>query len=342
MQTLRYLLAPIAFLYGIIILLRNLLYDWGVLPSYKIPVKSICVGNLSVGGTGKSPMTIFLLQHFKAELKTVVLSRGYGRQTKGFLEATPESTHLEIGDEPLMYAKRFLPEVKVYVSESRKEGVEQLLKKEAAELIVLDDAFQHRKVKAGFSIVLSDFNKPFYSDYMLPVGNLRENRTGINRSDLLVFSKCPENLSKEAKNEAVKKSKLPKGNIFFSTVKYGKLTPFGLPAPQELKRILLVTGIANPSPLITHLQQQFEVESIIFPDHHNFTVQDIHKIYKKFDTFATDNKAIITTEKDYVRLLMPEFADLLTRNPWFYQQMTVEIDRPNEFLEIIESYVRKV
>lgn len=342
MKILRLLLAPLSLFYGIVTLLRNKMYDWGWRKTYDIPIKSICVGNLSVGGTGKSPLVALLLEHFKGEQKTAVLSRGYGRKTNGFVRATGNSTHEEIGDEPLMYAKRFLPEIEVVVCEDRKRGIEELNRSTKPDLLILDDAFQHRKVKAGFSIVLSDYNKPFYSDYLLPTGNLRESRKGIKRADVLLFSKCPQNLTTEAKNAAKKRSKFPADKIFFSTVKYGALVPFGGATKQELKRILLVTGIANPLPLIAHLKEQYEVETMLFSDHHNFTRADLAKINKKFDIFATDNKAILTTEKDYVRLLMPEFADLLTQNPWFYQQMTVEIDRPTEFLEIIESYVRKV
>ena len=335
-------LAPAAFIYGIITLFRNALYDLRIIKTYNIPIKSICVGNLSVGGTGKSPMVAYLIDHFKNKKKLHILSRGYGRETKGYVLADERASHLTIGDEPFMYYKRFSPQIKVSVSEQRKEGIEKILLNENPDLLILDDAFQHRKVKAGFNIVLSDFSKPFYKDYLLPVGRLRESRDGIKRADLLIYSKCPENLTEKDKLKAIKKSKLSSEKVYFSKVKYGELKSFSTKIPPKLEQVLLVTGIANPSPLIDFLKQNYQVECLQFSDHHNFSIADIVKIHKKFDTFVTDNKAIVTTEKDYVRLLTPEFSDLLSQKPWLYQQMTIEIDRTKEFLEIIEEYVRTI
>ena len=321
---------------------RNYLYDSGIWKSYKIPIQSICVGNLSLGGTGKSPLVAYLIEKLKENSEVQILSRGYGRKTKGFVEVELSSEANQVGDEPLMYKKRFGNEIQVSVCESRKEGIETILAKRKPDLLILDDAFQHRKVKAGFSIVVSDYSNLFYKDYIFPVGNLRESKSGLIRSDLLLISKCPENLSQEHKNEIQKNINFDADNIFYSTIKYCELESFFHAKSEEIKNILLVTGIAKPMPLKHYLERNYNVELMQFPDHHQFSLADIEKIHKKFDIFADDKKAIVTSEKDYMRLVAPEFSVFISEKPWYYQAISIQVDRENEFLNKIKKYVRTI
>jgi tetraacyldisaccharide 4'-kinase len=322
--------------------LRNKLYDLGIFKTYEILGKSILIGNLSLGGTGKSPMTAFIVEKFKERKRIEILSRGYGRKTKGFLRLDDKSSALQVGDEPLMYFKRFGHEVGVNVCEKRVVGIKEILKNSKYDVLLLDDAFQHRAVTAGFSIVLTDFNHLFTNDYIFPVGNLRESIKGLERADLLVVSKSPAYLEENKKNEIVNKINFQKENIFFSSIVYGKLKSFSNTITEDVESILLVTGIANPAPLLKHLKEKYQVELMQFSDHHNFSVEDFAKIHKKFDTFATDKKSIVTTEKDYSRLVTPEFSDFISEKPWYYQEISITLDREIEFLEKINTYVRKI
>lgn len=341
MKKLRLLLLPFGLLYGIVTAIRNLLFDWGIKPVYEIPVKSICVGNLSVGGTGKTPHVAYLAALLQADYKVQILSRGYGRKTRGFILLDEHATSETVGDEPLFYHKSF-PNVKVAVCESRKEGIEQLLAIEKPDVILLDDAFQHRAVKAGMNILLTDYSQPYYSDWMLPAGNLREWTSGRKRADLVIVTKCPENLPEAQKASMRKQLDFPVDKIFFSKIEYGALLSFYGAPSQDFRNVLLVTGIANPLPLENYLKERFKVELMKFPDHHAFTLEDIQKIHKKFDTFASENKAIVTTEKDFMRLCDPGFRNEIAKNPWFYQQITVGTDRKNELETVINNYVRAI
>lgn len=342
MHILSYLLFPFALIYDGVTRLRNSLYDRQFFKTYVIPKKSICVGNLTLGGTGKSPLVNYLIDVLKDEYAIQVLSRGYGRETKGFVQANSSTSPNEIGDEPQMYYNRYADSIQVAVCESRKEGIEKIMEAKAPDLFLLDDAFQHRKVKAGLQIVLSDYKRPFFMDYLVPMGRLREARKGIKRADVLIYSKCPEQIPATTKELYLAKSQLNPSQVFFSWISYGKLIPISEVNHGEVKKVLLVTGIANPAPLLAELKRKYEVETLYYSDHHNYSVADIHKIYKKFDTFARGNSIIVTTEKDYVKLKAPAFASLLTEKPWYYQPMQVELDRPAVFKEIIKSYVRKI
>lgn len=340
MKKLRLLLFPFGFLYGIITAVRNWLFDLGIKKTYIIPVKSICVGNLSVGGTGKTPHVAYLASLLKQENNVQILSRGYGRKTRGFILLDEKATSQTVGDEPLFYHKNF-PDVTVAVCESRKDGIEKLLEIEKESVILLDDAFQHRAVKAGLNIILTDYSQPYYNDLMLPAGNLREWTFGKKRADIVIVTKSPENLDESAKEKIRKKLKFEEESIFFSKIKYGALVPFQK-EQTTFKNVLLVTGIANPFPLEKHLKKHFNVELLKFPDHHEFTLDDIQKIHKKFGTFASENKAIVTTEKDFMRLNDSAIIDEITQKPWFYQAITVEIDRENDFKSAIKDYVRTI
>lgn len=342
MKFFRFLLFPIAFVFFCVSKIRNYLYDSKIWKTYVIPVKSISVGNLSLGGTGKSPLVAFLIQEFFQEHSIQVLSRGYGRKTKGFKVVSENSEAQNVGDEPLMYKKRFQDNISVAVCESRKDGIEQILKDKKPELLLLDDAFQHRKVKAGFSIILTDFTSPYFSDFIFPVGNLRESKSGKKRADLLIVSKCPKDLDQETKRIYLEKLEFKAENVYFSSIKYTDLIPFSTHAVLEVENVLLVTGIANPKPLEEFLEKKYRVEILQFKDHHQFSLADIEKIYKKFDTFATDKKIIVTSEKDYVRLVAPEFSVLTSEKPWYYQAIAIEIDRQNEFINKIKQYVSTI
>lgn len=340
LKVLRYLLFPLSLLYAFVTTLRNWLYDTGLFASYKIPLKSICVGNLSVGGTGKTPHVAYIATLFKEKQRVQLLSRGYGRATNGFLDVTVESSAQDVGDEPLLYFSRFKNALDVSVCESRKKGIETILSLRNPSLIILDDAYQHRAVSAGFSILLSDFSSPFYTDFHLPTGNLRETKAGIKRANQLIITKCPENLSEAEKSKIISKIDFPKERIYFSSIVYGNWVPITKQANLEnYTNVLLVTGIANPFPLLKHLSSRYKTEIIQFKDHHSFTAKDIIQIQEKFDTFASDKKAIVTTEKDFMRLKTFLENDKMQQIPWFYQSMQVKIDREQEFIHELNTYV---
>ena len=344
MKKWRVVLFPFGFLYGVITAIRNLLFDFGIKEVFVIPRKSICVGNLSVGGTGKTPHIAYLAELLQEDFKIQILSRGYGRKTKGFFLLDANSTSKSVGDEPLFYYQNF-KKATVAVCESRKEGIQKLQKIEKSDVILLDDAFQHRPVKAGLNILLTDYNSPYYNDLMLPAGDLREWQSGRKRADLVLVSKSPTLISQQEKENIIQKLKFNPENVFFTHIIYKHLTSFGSVDfwdKNKFPSILLVTGIANPTPLMQHLSQDHHVELISFPDHYDFTLEDIQKIHKKFDTFASENKALVTTEKDFVRLNSTIFASEIANYPWFYQQISVKIDREQTFNTKIQSYVREI
>jgi tetraacyldisaccharide 4'-kinase len=207
-------------------------------------------------------------------------------------------------------------------------------------LILLDDAFQHRQTKAGFQLVLTTFNSPFYLDYMLPVGNLRESRNGVRRADVIIVTKCPEHIEDETKKlirYSMSKYQKP---IFFSRIIYGELVSFTFKIP-EVKNMLLVTGIAETTDLINYLQKDFLVDHMAFPDHHEYTFGDIEKIHRKFDTFASSDKVIVTTFKDYMRLKRNLVSWGLDLFPWYFLPISVKIENETEFIKLIQNYVGK-
>jgi len=342
MRIIRILLWPISLIYGIITYLRNKCYDFGFFQVYEIPKKSICVGNLSTGGTGKTPHVAYLAELLNDKIQTSILSRGYGRKTKGFILVNGQHTSNEVGDEPLFYHSLFNSKLHVAVCEKRKIGIQQIQSLfPQNELIILDDAFQHRAVKAGFNILLTDFNSPFSKDMMLPTGNLREWKSGRKRADCFVVTKCTHTLSQYEKNKWATDLKVDSQKLFFSSINYGAIVPFGK-VIESPKSALLITGIANPLPLVEYIKDSFQIEHLQFADHHAFNAQDIQEIHQKFDTFAVKNKIILTTEKDYMRLkdLIPE--NELTKYPWYYLPIAVKMDEEEKFNDLINQYVRKV
>lgn len=296
-----------------------------------------------MGGTGKTPHVDFIISRLKNKFHLAVLSRGYGRRTKGYLKVTEHSSAETVGDEPLLYKLKHLDDIEVAVCEDRTTGA-QKLEKGPFNLLVLDDAYQHRKLGRDCNILITTYDDPFYKDHVVPAGRLREFRRGKNRANIIVVSKCPSNLSNEEKQK-IKKRINPSSHqkVFFSHIKYGAISP--LSSQEEWnsenfpEEVLLVTGIANPEPLQKELEKKFKVELLSFPDHHNYTVNDLNKIHTIFDTFVGLNKAIITTEKDMMRLKQPQLLKLIENRPWYYQSITVGLDEETNFLKQIEKHV---
>ncbi len=339
----RLLLLPLSWVYGIITFIRNKCYDFGIFKSYNIPKKSICVGNLSTGGTGKTPHVDLLIDLILESNKNIAtLSRGYGRKTKGLKEVYISSSAIEVGDEPLFYKSKYGQKVKVVVAENRKKGIDFILQDAPeTEIIILDDAFQHRAVKAELNIIISDYNHPFYSDFILPAGDLRESRKGIKRADCIIISKCPPNLSEIEMNNIRTKIDFNPKRIFFSRIEYTKLKSFYNYTISYVENILLVTGIGNPTPLFEHLSKNYNVKLLQFKDHHVFNSSDIVKIHQKFDTFANGNKIIVTTEKDFMRL--KKLKETLNEEyPWFFQPIKTIIYNREHFNFYINDYVNKI
>ncbi|WP_148870924.1 tetraacyldisaccharide 4'-kinase [Tenacibaculum adriaticum] len=307
MKILRFLLFPFAILYDLIISIRNFLFDVNILRSISFDIPVIAVGNLSVGGTGKSPQIEYLIRLLKNEHKVAVLSRGYKRKTKGFQLVNSTHSAEDVGDEPLQFFKKF-DNVTVAVDANRTNGIQQLLKLvDPPEIILLDDAFQHRKVKAGFYILLTKYDDLYVNDFILPAGHLRESRKGAKRANIVVVTKCPQNLSDTEQNKIIKKLNLKSNQkVFFTAIDYDKkLKGSGEISIENLKNkeIVLVTGIANPTPLLNYLSEEnINFTHLKFPDHHNFTSEDISRIHTVFNGIESEEKILITTEKDYVRL----------------------------------------
>jgi tetraacyldisaccharide 4'-kinase len=325
----------------------------GLFPSAEVEIPTISVGNLTMGGTGKTPHIEYLIRILKPEFYIATLSRGYGRKTKGYVLSDTQSTASDIGDEPLQFKKKFSG-LRVAVDGNRVRGIKLLLKEyPSLQAILLDDAFQHRAVKPGLSIVLSDFSKLYLNDHMVPTGTLREFRSGIERADIIIVTKCPEILlpieRKRLLNEIAPK---PHQRVYFSYIRYGDLIPVIGDGNNPLSKefyfernfsIALLTGIANTKPLEYYLKNK--VKNIVpmkYKDHHHFTADDLKAIQKIFNNIASANKIILTTEKDAMRLKSPEYAESVKNLPLFY--IPIEIDFHNkdkeEFNEQILHYVR--
>jgi tetraacyldisaccharide 4'-kinase len=273
------------------------------------------------------------------------LSRGYGRKEFGFKIANKETTSRQIGDEPLQFYKKFGTEITVAVESDRVKGVMDICyEREDTDLVVLDDAFQHRSIQPGFSILLTDYNRPFYTDYVLPVGDLRELRHGKNRADIIIMTKCPK-FEELNKTEIIHKIK-PNLNqsVFFSKVVYGdvyELNTFNV-AECAKKNIILVTGIAKPNPLLNYLKKYYNVlEHCKFGDHYRFKEKDIDDISNLLIKFAELEPILMTTEKDAMRLIGSEFEVKVKQQPWFYQTITVELDDKEKFDKLILEYVQE-
>ncbi|GAA4886221.1 tetraacyldisaccharide 4'-kinase [Flaviramulus aquimarinus] len=333
MKILRYILFPIVPIYYLVTWLRNKLYDLGIKKSvsYNFPV--ICVGNLSVGGTGKTPMIEYLINFLKEDFKVATLSRGYKRKTKGFQWANEKSTAESIGDEPFQFYNKYERDILVAVDVDRQNGIKRIRGIEnPPQVILLDDAFQHRKVKAGFNIVLTTYANPYFKDMVLPTGNLREPRSGIKRADIIIVTKCPEVLS-ESNKATILNSMAPKPyqHVFFSSIAYANtlISVHSTLKIEDLKTFTLVTGIANAKPLVDFLEaKQLDFEHLNFKDHHEFSQQDFDGLNKK--------ELIVTTEKDFMRL--KQFESL--QHKLFYLPITVKINDKSKINKLIKKFVK--
>lgn len=308
LRSFRILLLPFALIYWGVITVRNWLFDRNILKTAEFGLPLINVGNLSVGGTGKSPMVEYLLVLLKDQFKVATLSRGYKRKTKGYALADDDTTALEIGDEPMQFHLKF-PDVPVAVGEQRIEAIPQLLHdKPETQAIILDDAFQHRSIKAGLNILLTDYNNLFTRDFYLPTGDLRDLKSSYKRAEIIVVTKCKPDLSEEEKKKLVNEiAPLPHQHIFFTSIQYGSLyhiihnTLIGLDEDTE---VLLVSGIASPRPLKKWLEEKSSGYLLLqYADHHIFTIDDLKDIRKRFENMEETKKIILTTEKDAVRLI---------------------------------------
>jgi tetraacyldisaccharide 4'-kinase len=305
MKFLRFLLYPFAIIYDVVTTIRNFFFDVGIFKqtSFKTPV--IVVGNLSVGGTGKTPQIEYLIRLLQDHFKTSVLSRGYKRTTAGFLLLNATHSAEDVGDEPLQYYKKF-NKITVAVGADRVEGVAKLIAEKSPEVILLDDAYQHRKIKGSLYILLTKYDALFSDDFLLPTGNLRESRSGATRADIILVTKCPRNLTKAAKNTIIERLKKYNTKVFFTVISYDKETSGSKTVlVDDLKNhaVLLITGIANPAPLLSFFNEKnVNFKHLKFPDHHHFTNNEIAKIKEAYLGLHSSEKIILTTEKDYVRL----------------------------------------
>lgn len=331
---------PFSILYGFITSIRNYLYDNNILKSLHFKTPTIVVGNLSVGGTGKTPQIEYLIDLLKNEHKIAVLSRGYKRKSKGFFIADENVSAEIMGDEPFQIHLKY-PEAIVCVDASRTNGITKLEQLEnPPEVILLDDAFQHRKVRGGFNLLLTTYANLYVNDMMLPTGDLRENASGANRAQAIIVTKCSADISEKEQAEITKKLH-PKAHqqVFFTAITYD--TQLKGESTIDLSdladfEILLVTGIANPTPLTAYLKSKnLNFKHLKYPDHYHFNLNDLEEINSAYESLLTTNKIILTTEKDYVRI----FGKL--KNLHYLSIKTTFITHKNGFDNLIKNYVEQ-
>jgi tetraacyldisaccharide 4'-kinase len=346
----RYILLPFSFIYGGIIWMRNQLFDKKFFRSATFDFPLICIGNLSVGGTGKTPMVEYLVSLLNKNFKTATLSRGYKRKTKGFLIADENSKATDIGDEPMQIHKKF-PGITVAVAEERVIGIPQLLfSKPETEVIILDDAFQHREVTAGLNILLTDYNNLYSNDFLLPVGNLRDVKKSSERADIIVVTKCKSNLNIDEKQSVINELRpQTTQTIFFTSIEYG--SPYHLFSTKKYNfdketSVLLLCGIANPKPIESEVKSKIaSYQMLRFNDHHIYDSFDLKKIKDEFSNIESSKKIILTTEKDATRLF--QFENELKDLPIYVLPMAHhflfgdETKFENEILDFVNSFKRQ-
>lgn len=335
------MLLPLSKIYGFAVGVRNLMFKWHILKQREFPVPVVVVGNISAGGTGKTPHTEYVIDLLRYKYHIGMLSRGYKRKTKGFVLATSRSTPLDIGDEPYQIYQKFGRDISVAVCEDRCTGIEELLRLDPRiNLIVLDDAFQHRYVKPTVSIVLTEFNNPVFFDKLLPLGRLREPAKAIYRADMVVVTKCPPQL--KAIEYRIFKNNLklfPYQKLFFSRFHYTSVRPLFPDIRKDAPHmswlgqddtVLVLSGIANPKPLVRYLKGfKASIKVKVFPDHHNFNRKDLDAITKRFNELEGKQKIIVTTEKDAVRLINNPYFPHQLKPHIFYQPVDVTFDPMN-------------
>lgn len=344
LKSFRILLLPFALLFGLIVVMRNWLYNKNFFKSASFGLPLICVGNLSVGGTGKSPMVEFLVIHLKGRFKVATLSRGYKRKTKGYALANENTTAIDIGDEPLQFYKKF-PDVPIAIGEERIVAIPQLLHDHPeTEVVILDDAFQHRAIKPGMNILLTDYGNLFTRDFYLPTGDLRDAKSSYKRAGIIIVTKCKTDLSFEEKQSIAKEiDPLPHQKIFFSTIAYG--VPYHITNRtffhiNEQTEVLLVTGIANPRPLKKFLEERIETYYMMhYTDHHIFSIDDWRDMKKRFEGIDAEKKIILTTEKDAMRLL--KFSNEINGMPFYVMPIEHKFlfNEEPEFLKTVATFI---
>lgn len=349
MRLLRCLLFPFSLIYGLIILIRNSCYDLGIFKSQSFPIPIISVGNLEVGGSGKTPMVEYLIRLLKDDFKLSTLSRGYGRKTKGFRWVKPDEYSSLTGDEPLQIKLKF-QDVSVAVCENRVFGVQEIIQQQH-DLVLMDDAFQHRAVKPGFSLLLFDYHQIQKPRILLPAGNYREAFSGRKRADIIVVTKCPNELSASEMKALEKQIKLyPHQKLFFSGIQYSqeliavfKEEKLALRTIKPTTQVLLLTGIAKTAPLLQELKKHTEhIVHYAYADHHPFSPKNMLKLVSDFEALSGDNKIILTTEKDAVRLRAGAFKSMIQTLPIYAWPIEVNFlaNRKTEFDNIIKKYAR--
>lgn len=344
LKPVRILLFPFSLVYALIVIVRNWCYDKNIFSSASFNLPVICIGNLVVGGTGKSPMVEFLIKKLNNDFSIAVLSRGYKRKTRGYALANEFSTALDIGDEPMQFHIKF-PDVAVAVGEERIVAIPQLLHdRPATNAIILDDAFQHRSVKAGLNILLTDYSNLFTRDWFLPTGDLRDEKKSYRRSEIIVVTKCREDLSQEEKLELIREiGPLPMQCVFFSTIQYGMayhIISKKSYALNESTEVLLVTGIASPEQLKEYLLNRSKTYyEISYSDHYIFTIDDLNEIVRRFNQIKAPNKIILTTEKDAVRLT--KFQQELAGLPFYVIPIEPKFlfEEEKKFMGLVTTFI---
>ncbi|MBR5604363.1 MAG: tetraacyldisaccharide 4'-kinase [Bacteroidales bacterium] len=345
----RKLLIPISLIYTFVLLIRHKLYDWGILKSRSFNIPNICVGNLNLGGTGKTPHIEYLIRLLSKEYRIAVLSRGYGRKTKGYILADDAHTHKDIGDEPLQYFKKF-NDVKVAVDEDRCDGIEKLIKENnSPNIILLDDAYQHRKIKAGLNVLLTDYYNLYSENHLIPTGILRDVKSAAKRADIIVVTKSPNIITPYNRRDITQSLRpLPHQKVFYSYIEYQSFEPFNKASYnidiKEAKTVLLFCGIANTYSLEDHLKRKYNtIAKVQFSDHHDFTEKDIDMVIERYNDLIGKNKVIVTTEKDAMRLINSSLIKKFNNIPVFTIPIKVKFHKEenNSFDEEILKYVRQ-
>ena len=344
------LLAPISWLYAIVLNIRHWLYDFGILKSKSFSVPTICIGNLALGGTGKTPHTEYLIRFLKDKANIAVLSRGYGRKSKGFVLADENTTYEQIGDEPLLYHLKF-NDITVAVDENRPDGVERLMRLEKTpEVILLDDAYQHRKIKPGLNILLTEYFNIYKNDALVPAGHLRDVKSAAKRADIIIVTKSPRVLLPYDKRDVINLiNAKPYQKVFFTYIDFQPLKPINQTAKDtnlpDMKSVYLFCGIANPYPLEDHLKRKYNtLITNYYDDHHDFTNSDIDVILDGYDRVIGKNKIIVTTEKDLMRLTNSSLINRFDNVPLFTIPIEVRFNDEKEeetFKYLILNYVGK-
>ena len=342
----RILLLPIALIYHIVLTIRHKLYDWHILKSTSFEKPVICVGNLNLGGTGKTPHTEYLINLLKDTYRVATLSRGYGRKTKGFKLADASCTYEDLGDEPLQYFTKY-PDIQVAVDKNRSEGVAHLLWEQGVEVVLLDDAFQHRSIRAGLNILLTEYQHLYCNDFLFPAGTLRDVKSAAKRAQVIVVSKSPKHLNEGEKQQIISKLKpTEEQKVFFSYLEYNDLQPLNEKARtvsiENADSVLAFCGIANPKPFVGELKNRYKtVDFLSFTDHHPYTENDIKTILKRFDNLGGEKKIIVTTEKDAARLTNSPYLCQFETAPLYALPVSVRFNEEEKYNEEILSYVRK-